>query len=248
MSSKKKIVWIDVGTHHGQEYKSIFSNNYYFYWKLFRRLIGSKFLRKGKFLSISSLFKLIDERQYLRKNKDFFHFTFIEASQKTLQSTIYKKANDVFCIALGNEVNKIKIGKLFHANNHETSQGNSIYNNKGNIFINAFTTCIVVDAENFAFSYKKYLDNQYDNYKVIIRVNCEGSEDDVIYGFHKIFKKNLIYVLGSLKDVRSIKGEKYFRELKRYMTINKIPFEDFSSSVETWPKSFYSLSSYLKNI
>ena len=246
MSSQNKIIWIDIGTHHGQEYKSIFSTNFYFYWKLFRRLIGSKFLRKGNFLSISSILKLIDERQYLRKNKDLFHFTFIEASQKTLHSKIYKKANDVFCVALGNELNKIKIGKLFHANNHETSQGNSIYNNKGNIFINAFTSCMIVDAEDFALSYKKYLDKQYDNYKVIIRVNCEGSEDDVIYGFHKIFDKNLINIFGSLKDVKSIKGEKLFNKLLNYMKKNNLSFVNFSSSVETWLESFSCINDILK--
>lgn len=159
MSNKNKIIWIDIGTHRGQEYKSIFSTNFYLYWKLFIRLIGSKFLRKGNFLSISSILNLIDERKFLRKHKDLFHFTFIEANQKTLHSKIYKKGHDVFCVALGNEINKIKIGKLFHADNQETSQSNSIYNNKVNIFINAFTICMIVDSEEFAFSYKKYLDN-----------------------------------------------------------------------------------------
>ena len=34
-------------------------------------------------------------------------------------------------------------------------------------------------------------------------------------------------MFGSLKDVKSIKGNGYFNELKRYMKINNIPFEDF---------------------
>ena len=246
MNNQNKIIWIDVGTHCAQEYQSIFSTNFYFYWKLFRRLIGSKFFRKGNFLSIYSILKLIEDRKYLRKNKDLFHFTFIEASQKTLQSKIYKKAHDVFCVALGNEVNKIKIGKLFHANKHETSQGNSIYNNKGNIFINSFTTCMIVDAEDFALSYKKYLDNKYNDYKVIIRINCEGSEDDVIYGFHKIFDNNLVNIFGSLKDVKSVKGEKLFNKLLNYINENQLSFVNFSSSVETWLESFSCINDLLK--
>ena len=68
MGNQNKIIWIDIGTHHGQEYKSIFSTSFYFYWKLFRRLIGSKFLKKGNFLPISSILKLIHQRQCLRKN------------------------------------------------------------------------------------------------------------------------------------------------------------------------------------
>ena len=96
MSNKNKIIWIDIGTHHGQEYKSIFSTNFYFYWKLFRRLIGSKFLKKGNFLSISSIIKLIDKRKYLRKHRDLFHFTFIEASQKLCTQQYIKKLMTFF--------------------------------------------------------------------------------------------------------------------------------------------------------
>ena len=56
MSSKKKIVWIDVGTHHGQEYKSIFSNNYF--W-----LHGRKAFKEHSGLS----------RELLRIRGTFFH-------------------------------------------------------------------------------------------------------------------------------------------------------------------------------
>ena len=71
MSNQIKIIWIDIGTHYGQEYQSIFSNNLYFYWKIFRRFIGSKLLKRGNFLKLTDLFKIHSCRKYLKNNKEF---------------------------------------------------------------------------------------------------------------------------------------------------------------------------------
>ena len=50
MSVKKvtKLVYIDVGTHFGQEFQSMFGSRWYFFWKLVRRIIGFIFLEKVK--------------------------------------------------------------------------------------------------------------------------------------------------------------------------------------------------------
>ena len=156
MNNQNKIIWIDIGTHYGQEYQSIFSSNFYFYWKIFRRLIGSKFFKKGDFLKLTDITKLNSYRKYLKNNKSFFHFTFIEANYKILNSSIYNHAHDVFCFAIGNDKkNHLKIGKLYYADNDETSQGNSIYKNKGNISIDNFKSCILIDANKFSNYYEQ---------------------------------------------------------------------------------------------
>ena len=87
--------------------------------------------------------------------------------------------------------NYLKIGKLYHADSHETSQGNSIYKNKGNVNIDNFNSCILIDADKFSEYYKQFLDEKFNSYEIILRINCEGSEDDVIYAMHKIFKKKI---------------------------------------------------------
>ena len=81
-----------------------------------------------------------------------------------------------------------------------------------------------------------------------MRVNCEGSEDDVIYAIHKTFKKKLKIILGSLKDVKGVKGEKEYINLENYIKKNKLRFIDFSSSVHTWLASFSALDFYLKQL
>ena len=35
-----KLVYIDVGTHFGQEFNSMFGSQWYFFWKIIRRIIG----------------------------------------------------------------------------------------------------------------------------------------------------------------------------------------------------------------
>ena len=249
MNNENKIIWIDIGTHNAQEYQSIFSTDLHFYWKIFRRFIGSKLLKRGNFLKLTDLFKIISYRKYLKNNKEYFHFTFIEANYKILQSSIYNDADDVFCFAIGSDKkNYLKIGKLYHADSHETSQGNSIYKSKGNINIDNFNSCILIDADKFSEHYKKFLDEKFNSYEIVLRINCEGSEDDVIYAMHKTFKKQLKFILGSLKDVRGVKGEKEYINLKNYMKKNKLCFVNFSSSVNTWLNSFSALDFYLKQL
>ena len=46
-----KLVYIDVGTHFGQEFHSMFGSSLYFFWKLVRRIIGFYILRKGQKIS-----------------------------------------------------------------------------------------------------------------------------------------------------------------------------------------------------
>ena len=249
MNNQNKIIWIDIGTHYGQEYQSIFSTDLYFYWKIFRRLVGSKLLKRGNFLKLTDIIKLNSYRKYLKNNKTFFHFTFIEANYKILNSSIYNHAHDVFCFAIGSEKNNLlRIGRLYYADNDETSQGNSIYKNKGNISIDNFKSCILIDANKFSNCYKTYLDKKFKSYEIILRINCEGSEDDVIYAMHKTFKNKLKLIFGSLKDVSGVKGEKEYINLKNYMKKNKLHFIDFSPSVHTWLNAFSALDFYLKKL
>ncbi len=239
MMKNSKLIWIDIGTHFGQEYKSIFSNQTYFAWKLFRRFIGSKVFSKGKFLKISELAELFKNRKALRKNKNIFYFTFIEANPKIIAMKVYSEANDVFCLALGqNKIKKFSVGKLYHVDRNETSQGNSIYKTKTNVNINNFTTCVIQNPFLFATEYKGYLDELFSNYKIILRLNCEGSEDDIIYALKNCFQEKLKYVFGSLKDVKTVKGDKAFQKMMSFIQEKELSYVDFSSSVETCPKAF----------
>ena len=70
----KKIIWIDVGTHFGQEYSSIFGSNYAFFVHALKRIIGKKILNRGKFVGFKGLRDIISSRARIRK-KDSMHFT-----------------------------------------------------------------------------------------------------------------------------------------------------------------------------
>ena len=69
----RKIIWIDVGTHFGQEYSSIFGSNYAFYIHAFKRIIGKKIFNRGKFVGFKGLRDIIYTRAKIRK--DSMHFT-----------------------------------------------------------------------------------------------------------------------------------------------------------------------------
>ena len=79
-----KLVYIDIGTHFGQEFKSMFGSQWYFFWKITRRIIGYYRLNKGEKLSIKNLVNLVQQRQIIKKHKNNFLTYFIEANPKII--------------------------------------------------------------------------------------------------------------------------------------------------------------------
>tara|TARA_B100001093_G_scaffold352808_1_gene337299 strand:- start:218 stop:955 length:738 start_codon:yes stop_codon:yes gene_type:complete len=232
----KKIVWIDVGTHYAQEYESAFGPSYKFLWQVFRRFIASKFFFKGSFYKISDIKSILRSKIFFRKNKHNFKFFFVEANSKIVsRKAIYKEAHAVFNFALtSNDDEPIKLSKLFLADSNSLSQGSSIFLEKANVKKDFFTLCLGINPISFFSSLKAYLDNDLKDYLVMLRLNCEGVEDQVIYSAHQIFGDSLKLISGSLKDVKGVKGEEAYLNMKRYMKQNNLPFIFFSSNISTW--------------
>ena len=111
----KKIIWIDVGTHFGQEYSSIFGSNYAFFIHALKRIIGKKILNRGKFVGFKGLRDIISSRARIRKRFDAFYTVFVEANPKLPTQNIYLDASMVFNLALtdGDEGSPLSITKLY---------------------------------------------------------------------------------------------------------------------------------------
>ena len=142
----------------------------------------------------------------------------------------------VLPVAIKNlEGNDIRTTKLFFANNDPMSAGNSIFSTKGNVNENNFKNVLILSTnELFDILKNTYLHEQS---KIIIRVNCEGMEDDIIYDFKKFIPNRLSGIMGSLKDVKSIKGNKEYTQLIEFIDKEKITFLPFSDDVDTWCKA-----------
>ena len=240
-----KLVYIDVGTHFGQEFQSMFGSSWYFFWKLVRRIIGFYIIRKGQKISAKDIIELIRERRKIKKNKKNFLTYFIEANPKIINhSNVYKKALGVFNCALTGDT-KVKITNLFLANfswEGEISQGSSIFSHKDNVSKENSLPAVGVPARLFFDSFKNYLDSKINEYVVILRLNCEGVEDDVIYAAHEFFGEKLVLTMGSIQDVIECKGNVAFVALEKYLDDNSLPFVYFSSSVNSWIKAHSSIN------
>ena len=90
--------------------------------------------------------------------------------------------------------------------------------------------------------FKSYLDRIMDEYAVILRLNCEGVEDDVIYAAHQFFHEKLVLIMGSIEDVKECKGNSAYVNLEKYLKDNSLSFVKFSSSVNTWIKAHSSIN------
>ena len=107
---------------------------------------------------------------------------------------------------------------------------------------NNFIDVLGVSAQAFFATLKLQLEDNFGNdYKVLVRLNCEGVEDDVIYAARHQFGKNLKLVCGSIKDVRICKGEDCYKALLNFMQQNSIPYVSFSPGMSSWLSSFLAI-------
>ena len=168
----------------------------------------------------------------------------IEPNYLHFEEKPYKFSSMVLPAAIKskNENNSRTI-KLFFANNDPKSAGNSIFSSKGNVSTNYFKNVLSLNS----LELLEILENTFlhENSKVILRINCEGMEDEIIYQFKKYLANRLKGVMGSLKDVKSIKGDKKYSQLMKFIDDEKIIFVPFSDDIDTWSKAhsfLYSLS------
>ena len=139
----------------------------------------------------------------------------------------------------------LRITKLFFANNDPKSAGNSIFSSKGNVDENNFKNVLVLTTKELIEIIKNTF--MHENSKIIIRLNCEGVEDEIIYEFKSFFSKRLIGIMGSLKDVKSIKGNKEYSQLMEFIDKEEIKFIPFSDDIDNWGKAHSYLYTLIKD-
>ena len=246
-----KITFIDIGTHKGQELLSLFS---------FRQPLKSlvitiiaSFLRTIIKLEIKQ-FNIAVIKNKIRtcitclqakKSRDKFHLISVEPNYRLFNHRIYSMIDDLFPLAVGDsEGQDIELRKLFHANRDIYSQGSSIYSNKPNVNLDHFyhVACIRPDT----LVKEIYKLPALKDLPIIIRINCEGSEDELIREFFNVFGDRVLLVLGSLDDVGRIKGEECQLKLMEYIRSKKIDFIKFSEDQSSWLESHKSILGFLK--
>jgi len=247
---KKKLIYLDVGTHIGQEFMALLGHSPAILWYKFLKIRIAKLVYRNK--SIDSIkfkeaIQIMKSLNAIRKNKDSIHSILIEPNYRLMGSNAYKLADKVFCFALGDEGKSFSFEQLFFPGSVKTSQGASIYKSKANIDLLDGDLVIVVSSSEFAKYLKKDLDSRFgeNQYELLIRLNCEGAEDSVIYAFKDIFNDQFNTVFGSLKDVREIKGDSEFDALLNYLDDKGLVYEEFTPLYTTWNEAFIKIKELL---
>ena len=232
-SQNGNIIFIDIGTHSCGEIKS-FTNSKFFFFKLIKRII--KNIYKKRSINISIFSSLIINHFKLKNIIKKITLILIEPNYLHFEEKPYKFSSMVIPAAINstNDSNSRTI-KLFFANNDPKSAGNSIYSSKGNVNKNHFRNVLALNSsELLEILEKTYF---HENSKVILRINCEGMKDEIIYEFKKYLANRLKGIMGSLKDVKSIKGNKKYSQLMKFIDDEEIIFVPFSDNLDTWSKA-----------
>ena len=246
----KKIIWIDVGTHFAQEYNSVFGSNFNFYTQIALRFISGNILGRGKALEFKNIKKIISARKYIRKRKKEFYTIFIEANSKiTYNKNIYRNADMVLNLALTDDnYTSLSIIKLYLGSGGDLSQSSSVFSQKHIGFEDKFIPALSISADNCFKMLERYLSEKFKDYVVLLRLNCEGVEDNVIYSAHSYFGKKLQLICGALKDVGELKGLETLDKLEEFIDVNEIVFTKFASPIDTWAEGQKAIQNLLKQI
>lgn len=232
-SQNGDFIIIDIGTHSCGEIKS-FTNSKFFFFKFFKKII--KNIYKKNTINVIYFKNLIENHFKLKTIFKKITLIIIEPNYLHFNEKIYHLSSMVLPVAIkNNNENDSRTTKLFISNNDTKSAGNSIYSWKGNVDQNNFINVLTINTnELFDILDKTYF---HENSKVILRINCEGMEDEIIYDFHKYIPNKLKAIMGSLQDVKYIKGVQKYSKLMKFIDDKKIKFIPFSDDIETWDKA-----------
>ncbi len=246
MLKNKKVLFIDVGSHECQEINALTQSNFFLTLLYLKRFLLNLVVKDTIAPSILEFIKfLIIRKRLLSKIK--FCFFAIEPNWRHFRLKLYQKIDYVFCFGLQKLNTDIEMKYLSFKSIEKKCQGANLFEENGNINLSEIIP--VLDTDYFCDNILKKILNEYpdDNMpKIILRLNCEGTEDDIIYSFNKKYSKLLLCVLGSLDDVRKKKGLQKAEILDQYLIKNSIDFSRFSSNMNTWPKTIKFLEDKLK--
>lgn len=235
----KKIIWVDIGTHFGQEYSSIFGTSLGFYSRLIKRFVGGVLLKRGKFVSPTGLKRILKARREMRSKRNNLHSIFVEANSKIItRKKVYRDADDVFSIALTDNVSDpASVTKLYLGTDSALSQGSSIFSHNNAIDRDKYISTMGIQCNLFFEGLKISIDEMFNDYQVLLRLNCEGVEDTVIYSAYQTFGNRLAMISGSLNDVKRVKGDAAAEELNRFIDEKDLKFVFFSPLIYSWPEA-----------
>ena len=135
--------------------------------------------------------------------------------------------------------------KLYLGTGDELSQGSSVFAENNAVDKNTFVTTIGVSCDTFFHQLKLHIEELYDDYMILLRLNCEGMEDEVIYSVHNIFGPKTAMIFGSLNDVKRVRGLNVSKELNKFMNDKKLPFVFFCPLIYSWPKAHMAIMNLL---
>jgi hypothetical protein len=241
----KKILYIDVGTHFGQEYDVLFRGPVYSTYRIVRSY-AAFLLRKSRVrLSLKDAFEVFELSLFLQKHKSYFLSILVEPNPKLFSRFCYRACDVHLPVALSDD-SGIRYGELFYSGGDETGQGSSIFSNKRGAVADNFAPVIVANSlTTLTYIFETIIrgNSDFSDATVILRLNCEGSEDEVIYATREVFGDSFLKVFGSLKDVLDIKGLASYDKLELFLTEKAIIFEKFTPSIDTWLPALRSIKS-----
>jgi hypothetical protein len=232
----KRTLFVDVGTHMGQEFIALFGTTKLGFLRRFLRHRGHVLRKGGAAISYARCAQMMADAAYLHARRADVTYVMVEPNPNLFAMPIYRQADIALCVALSDNPEPVSLMKLYFANKDRTGQGSSLFEAKPNVSLDDYTTVPNLDSKHFAQLIRDAYEAQHGtDYRVILRLNNEGAEVGVIKSFQAIFGSHLEGVLGSLADVAKVHGQPELDAIYAFMESKGIRFTPLYSAFTSWP-------------
>ena len=242
---RKPIIFLDIGSHKCQEIFALTSPAIYILILYIKRSILGFVFKQRLVPPIKDLISfLCDRRKIFKRFK--FYFVVVEPNWRHFRNKIYRQVDNVFCLGIHDSDKTIQSLPFYYKSSEMLCQGATLFEHSVKHY--RVEMVPVIDADHFfRYVFDPYMRKfdfdsgtglvQLRAPQVLLRVNCEGAEDDVLYAAQDVLGARLKGVLGSLDDVLKKKGEDAATVLEGFIEESQLGFCRFSSNMASWPSA-----------
>jgi hypothetical protein len=236
------VIVIDVGVHRGQEMRLLLGDGYSIFFKQILVTCWNELkaghLRELRPFLIDAL-KLLSSFKVIRRRAKDWIWIGVDPVVQYDFAKFFSLYDAFYSIALrSSPENRVNFDQFFVAKTDEKEIGGSLFKS-GDEFVSR--DVISVDAEYFFSRLRSRFDNEFKDYQIILRMNCEGAEGVVIEGSLKVFGSKIALVAGTLADLQKIYGEKEFLRVNSILAAHRLEIVEFSPLISSWKDAFSAL-------
>ena len=229
------LIFLDVGVHRAQEMRLLKGDGYLLLLKQMLVCV-SRALRALKFTSAGLLVieacKIFPFLILARARAKSWYWVGVDPIVQFDFAHHFSSYNEFYSVALQKSPgDTLSFSRFFISDKDFKQIGGSLFRDNPDT---VRKDVISVDAEYFLSLLRDKFSEMASDYKIVIRMNCEGAEGSLIEAALKVFGSKVCLISGTLADVQKIFGDEELKRVKTMLLDHGHEILAFSPHMITW--------------